>query len=84
MKFDVVISNPPFRVKEDGWINHVEKHLRLLDEDSYYVLVCPATTSRKIIRDICKRFDTIKIEKIDNLDILDNIDTEVYYYIWKK
>lgn len=84
MKFDVVLSNPPFRTKEDGWIKHVYKHLSLLDDDSYYALVCPADTSEHIIREICKRFDTIKVQKIKHFDDLEFLDNEVYYYIWKK
>ena len=84
MKFDVVISNPPFRVKEDGWKKHVMKHLQLLDESSCYALICPADTSDSLIKDICKRFDINKLEKIEHFSDLDFLDKQVYYYIWKK
>jgi hypothetical protein len=84
MKFNTVISNPPFRAKQSGWIDHVRKHLYLLDNDDYYVLVCPASEEHHLTKAICDRFDVVKIEKVGHFDGLKNLDADVYYYIWKK
>lgn len=84
MKFDVVLSNPPFRVKERGWEKHVRKHLSLLDDGSCYVLVCPADTSDALVKSICQRFNVIKVEKVEHFDGLYGLDKEVMYYVWKK
>ena len=80
MKFDVVISNPPYM--RYGWLDHVRKHLYLLDEGSYYILVCPSDTSTQKIKDICNRFDTVKAKRVEHLTPFD--DSVVSYYIWKK
>lgn len=79
MKYDVVISNPPFRIKERGWETHSNKHLHLLDSGSYYVLVCPADTKDEAIRDRCSRFTTLKIKQLDL-----TYKEPIFYYIWKK
>ena len=84
MKYDVVISNPPFRLLSNGWMKHVYKHLELLEEGSCYVLICPADTSDDLIREICRRFKTIKVQRAEHFDELPFMDKEVYYYIWKK
>jgi len=80
MNFDVVISNPPY--KRRGWLNHVEKHLYLLDKNSHYILVCPADTSTQKIRDISNRFNVVKSKRVEHLTAFD--DDVVSYYIWKK
>ena len=86
MKFDVVISNPPFRVATKGWEKHTAKHLYLLDDEAYYALVCPADhITNEAIKARCQRFNTLKVQKVEHfseLIFLDNVD--VYYYIWKK
>ena len=64
------------------WLNHVEKHLYLLDEDSHYILVCPTDISTQKIKDICNRFDTIKTKRVEHLCTFN--DAIVSYYIWKK
>ena len=80
MKFDVVLANPPFNMT--GWEKHSDRHLHLLKDESYYALVCPATTSNKCIRDRCKRFETIGSKLLGRDD--DIIYRGVHYYVWKK
>lgn len=84
MKFDVVLSNPPFRVREKGWLKHVYKHLELLDRHAYYTLIVPADTSEETIRKICARFETITVKKVEHFDGLYGLDEKVRYFIWKK
>lgn len=82
MKFDVILSNPPFNAKKDGWKKHANKHSHLLDTGSYYVLLCPAGTDNECIRSISACFHKLKAKHLTTDDGIKY--TNVYYHIWKK
>lgn len=80
MKFDVVTSNPPFRVGTVEWEGLTSKHQEILADGGSYALVCPVDNiASKDIQFHCEQFGTgIHFKE------LIYVDTEVYYYIWKK
>lgn len=85
MKFDVVLSNPPFTIKNAGWRKHTDKHLYLLKDSSYYALVCPASPQNDCIKKRIARFETLRISgPLPNFKELIKLNADVYYYIWKK
>lgn len=87
MKFDVVISSPPYKSMTGPWEKHIDKHLRLLKDESYYGILSPAGTKHEKILAICKRFTVSSSSNYNNYIKglgYPSMSDSVYCFIWKK
>ncbi len=87
MKFDVVISSPPYNSKTGPWEEHVRKHLYLLSANSHYGLLIKEGTQSSLILQICQAFDVVMSSNynqyIDGMPYKKRMDS-FHCFIWKK
>jgi len=89
MKFDVVISSPPYRSITGHWGKHIDKHLHLLKDESYYGLLSAMSTKSPRIFDICKSKSFNVVMSANYNKYIEGLDykprnQDVTCFIWKK